>query len=113
MWKFVSSLLLSILLFQRRYRSIRSLLVSLSQGVSCGSGDIVLTMGVNATIKCSGTPASVTITPLLPKGLTFSDGSIIGIPTEGSPLTRYTIGKKRVLGYFTLGGLPFDIDTHA
>ena len=113
MGKFISSLLLSILLFQCRYRSIRSLLVSLSQGITCGSGDNILTMGVNATIQCSGTPSSVTITPILPKGLTFSEGSIFGIPTEGSPLTRYTIGKDRVLGYFTLGGLSFDIDTHA
>ena len=49
----------------------------------------------------------------LPKGLTFSDGSIHGTPLEGSPLTRYAIEKNRVLGYFTLGGLSFDIDTHA
>ena len=113
MWKFISSLLLLTLLFQCRYRFIRSLLVSLSQGITCGSGDNILTMGVNATIKCKTAASSLTFIPPLPKGLTFSEGSIFGIPTEGSPLTRYTIGKDRVLGYFTLGGLSFDIDTHA
>ena len=113
MWKFVSSLLLFVLLFQRRCRSIHSLLVSLSQGITCGSGDNILTVGVNGTIQCRTAASSLTFVPPLPKGLTFSDGSIHGIPTEGSPLTRYTIGTDRVLGYFTLGGLSFDIDTHA
>ena len=113
MWKFVSSLLLFLLLFQRRCRSIHSLLVSLSQGITCGSGDNILTVGVNGTIQCRTAASSLTFVPPLPKGLTFSDGSIHGIPTEGSPLTRYTIGTDRVLGYFTLGGLSFDIDTHA
>ena len=113
MWKFVSSLLLFVLLFQRRCRSINSLLVSLSQGITCGSGDNILTVGVNGTIQCRTAASSLTFVPPLPKGLTFSDGSIHGIPTEGSPLTRYTIGTDRVLGYFTLGGLSFDIDTHA
>lgn len=113
MWKFVSSLLLFVLLFQRRCRSIHSLPVSLSQGITCGSGDNILTVGVNGTIQCRTAASSLTFVPPLPKGLTFSDGSIHGIPTEGSPLTRYTIGTDRVLGYFTLGGLSFDIDTHA
>ena len=113
MWKFISSLLFSLLLVQCRYHSLHSLLVSLSQGVSCGSGDIVLTMGVNATIQCSGAPSSVTITPFLPKGLTFSDGRIHGTPLEGSPLTRYAIEKNGVLGYFYLGGLSFEVATHA
>ena len=112
MWKFVSSLLLFVLLFQRRCRSIHSLLVSLSQGITCGSGDNILTVGVNGTIQCRTAASSLTFVPPLPKGLTFSDGSIHGIPTEGSPLTRYTIGTDRVLGYFTLGGLSFDISTH-
>lgn len=70
-------------------------------------------MGVNATIKCKTAASSLTFIPPLPKGLTFSDGSIHGTPLEGSPLTRYAIEKNRVLGYITLGGLSFDIDTHA
>lgn len=69
-------------------------------------------MGVNATVRCYGITSSMTITPFLPRGLTFSDGSIHGIPLEGSPLTRYAIEKNGVLGYFTLGGLSFDISTH-
>ena len=67
MWKFVSSLLLFVLLFQRRCRSIHSLLVSLSQGITCGSGDNILTVGVNGTIKCKTAASSLTFIPPFPK----------------------------------------------
>ena len=81
-------------------------LVALSQGASCGSEDIVLTVGTEATVQCMGLPNSFTLTPDLPKGLALSEGSIHGTPSEGAPLRKYTITRRgRVYGTFTLGGL--------
>ena len=112
MWKLLSSLLLSFTLFQCRYHSVHSLLVSCSQGLTCGDGKAVLTVGVNATVECTIASSLLVISPTLPKGLFFSNGTIYGVPVEGSPLTRYSIGRNNMFGYFFLGGLSFDIDTY-
>ena len=80
-------------------------LVVLSQGVSCGEGDIILTAGTEANVRCQGIFYSVTFVPALPNGLSFSNETIRGTPTEGSPLTKYSIiNRKSVVGTFVLGG---------
>lgn len=56
---------------------------------------------MNATCS-SGRWAS--ISPVLPAGLSYSNGRISGTPTEPSPLIAYTIYTQNDNGVFYLGG---------
>ena len=76
-----------------------------SQGVSCGTGDIILVAGNETVIECPGAPSYLTVIPPLPKGLVFSEGAIRGTPLVGSPLTEYSLDLRGgSLGSFVLGG---------
>ena len=76
-----------------------------SQGVSCGTGRIILVAGNETVIVCHGAPSYLTVTPALPKGLVFSEGAIRGTPLVGSPLTEYSLDLRGgSLGSFVLGG---------
>lgn len=74
-----------------------------AQSIVCGSGTIILTVGVQSNITCTGIRRNPTITPVLPVGLTYSNGRIQGTPVDGLPLTTYTIVDRNNYGTFTLG----------
>lgn len=54
-------------------------------------------------VTCTST-GFASISPVLPKGLTFWNNIIRGIPTEPTPITTYTISTQRDSGTFTIGG---------
>ena len=84
---------------------ISQVIVVASQGVSCGTKDIILVVGNETVIVCHGAPSFLTVTPELPKGLYFADGAIRGTPLVGSPLTEYNLELRGgSLGSFVLGG---------
>ena len=81
-----------------------SSVAAFADSIVCDSGTIVLTSGVARNISCTNVVRSPTITPSLPQGLYFANGQICGTPTEGSPMTMYTIVSRQNYGTFSLGG---------
>lgn len=71
--------------------------------IVCGSNSIIATVGVEMNVTCTST-GFASISPVLPKGLTFSNNVIRGTPTEPVPITSYTITTQRDSGTFTIGG---------
>lgn len=71
--------------------------------IVCGTGTIVLTVGVESNITCTGISRTPSISPVLPIGLSYSNGQIQGTPVDGLPMTTYTIRDRNNYGTFTLG----------
>ena len=64
-----------------------------------------MVVGTSASITCSNPTRTVTISPVLPTGLSYSNGVISGTPSEPSPYTTYTITANRDRGTFVLGSI--------
>lgn len=64
---------------------------------------MILTVNQQMNVTCSGAGRWTNISPVLPKGLSYSDGVIRGTPTEAQPVTSYTISTQNNNGVFTIG----------
>ena len=65
----------------------------------------VININESANITCTGVNSTATITPVLPTGLRYSKGAIIGVPLEPSPFITYTISSISDIDTFVLGGI--------
>ena len=64
-----------------------------------------MVVGTSANITCSSSNRNAAISPVLPTGLSYSNGVISGTPSEPSPYTTYTITTNRDRGTFVLGSI--------
>lgn len=60
-------------------------------------------------VTCSGAGRWTNISPVLPKGLSYSNGVIRGTPTEPQPVKSYTISTQNNNGVFTIGSNAFEM----
>ena len=58
-------------------------------------------------VTCSNAGRWAQINPVLPAGLSFSNGVIRGTPVEPMTLTTYTISTMQDRGEFTIGSISF------
>ena len=73
--------------------------------ISCGTDQNIVATGESASIRCTTTSRTASISPVLPDGLRYANGVISGTPSEPSPYTTYTITSGRDSGTFVIGGL--------
>lgn len=82
-----------------------SIVVVWSIPIQCVDHYLYFTLNVNVNqIVCWNTGSSYVVTPPLPEGLVFVNGTINGTAKSISPLQKYTVHQSVSLAYFWLAG---------